>query len=324
MKTKLISLFGCMLLCAACDVTVTDSTDDTSNGGTISEDPVTPPPEEDVFHVGDVQKTRNLPTDYYIKDLMAYTWNDAAQRATVYSSTCKEVDMKLFWKADNKEEYDVTFREFYTRDSIYMSIRSKSYAMYYDANLDLPYPAGLLYQADKVKEYSIDGVVIGDGTYSNVGFINTDCPVEDLDFADEIMNFLKINENDRISYKCNTVTAAGVDIKLVSNKPTSVSYQVAFGDNRCDLTETLRFAYNEEDCNAAYEDFLIDVEDDPTLKFDMNDYSYSLNTESLACIDNLLDDFYMNAPLFKGKQVEKKTSKDFAKLLAQMSKKIRK
>ncbi len=310
MKNKIISLFGSMLLCTACEVTVTDTSSEI-------DEPIDPPkPVKPV--------SLDLPTDYYIKDVMAYTWENGADQATVYSSTCKEVDYRLVWKADNQKEYVVTFYDYPSRDSIEMMIGTASFGMYYDADMSNPYPAGRLYQADQIHEDAINGFIIGYDSYTNVGFINTPCVVEDLDFADEIMDFLKINDNDRVTYNCNTVTAAGVDIKLVSNKPTSVSYTISFEDNRCDLTEALRFAYYEDDCKAAYEDFKIDAEADPTLKFDMNDYSYGLSTESIACLDDLLDDFFMDASLFKGKNVQKRTGKEFAKFLAKMSKKIRK
>ena len=78
-----------------------------------------------------------------------------------------------------------------------------------------------------------------------------------------------------------------------------------------------------EDCEAAYDDFLIDVEADPTLKFNMTDYSYGLSTESISCLDDLLDEFFMDAPLYKT-QKQKPTGRDFAKALAKMSQKIRK
>ena len=307
MKKKLLPLFGSLLLCTACEITVTEV--EPSNP---SSDPV---PQESILS--------KLPTDYYIKDVMAYTWKSGADQATVYSSTCKEVDYELVWKADNKQEYVVTFFDYSSRDSIEMMIGAASFGMYYDADLSNPYPAGRLYQADQINAKSINGFVIGYDTYTNVGFINTACPVEDLDFADEIMDFLKINGGDRVTYNCNSVNAAGVDIKLVSNKPTSVSYSISYEGNKCDLTETLRFAFYEEDCKAAYEDFLIDAEADPSLTFNMNDYSYSLETESLRCLDDLMDDFFMNAPLLKGKNVQKRTGKELGKFLAGMSKKIR-
>ena len=313
MKKKLLTLGFGLLLCTACEVTVTDNIDTGDVNG----------PKE-TFKVGDVQKTRNLPTEYYIKDVMAYSWSNGAEQATIYSSTCKEDNYKLVWKPDNKQEYTVTFFDYYERDSVEIMIGAASFGMFYDADPDLPYPAGLLYQADQANKASINGFVIGENTYANVGFINTDCLVDDLDFADEILNFLEINDRDRVVYSCNSVNAAGVEIKLVSNKPTSVSYNLSYEGIKCDVTEKLRFAYYEDDCNAAYEDFLIDAEKDPTLKFDMNDYSYALSTSDLECIDDLMDEFYMNAPLFKGQNAKKKSSKDFAKLLASMSKKIRK
>ena len=121
------------------------------------------------------------------------------------------------------------------------------------------------------------------------------------------------------------MNAAGVEIKLTSNKPTSVSYNLSYEGIKCDITEKLRFAYYEDDCKAAYDDFLIDADKDPTLKFDMNDYSYALSTSDLACLDELVDEFYMTAPLYKTQGAKKKKSgRDMAKFLASMSKKIRK
>ena len=316
MKKKLLTLGLGLLFCTACDVTVTDTTDN-GDTGTVNE------PKE-TFKVGDVQKTRNLPTEYYIKDVMAYTWNSASEQAKVYSSVCEEQNLKLVWKPDYEFKYTLTFYDYYERDSIYMYVNSLGVEMFYDADMDLPYPAGLLYQADQADKYSINGFVVGENTYTNVGFINTDCLVDDLDFADEILNFLEINERDRVTYSCNSVNAAGVEIKLTSNKPTSVSYNLSYEGIKCDVTEKLRFAYYEDDCKAAYDDFTIDVEKDPTLKFDMTDYSYALSTSDIECIDDLMDEFYMNAPLLKSQNVKKKTGKDFAKLLASMSKKIRK
>ena len=126
-----------------------------------------------------------------------------------------------------------------------------------------------------------------------------------------------------MTYDCNSVNAAGINIRLVSNRPAEVSYAVSYNGYRCDVTETLRFAYYREDCEAAYADFLIDVEADPQLKFNMTDYSYGLSTESISCLDDLLDEFFMDAPLYKT-QKQKPTGRDFAKALAKMSQKIRK
>ena len=312
MNSKLLTLGFGLLLCTACEVTVVDNTD---RGEPMGEP----------FRVGDVQRTRHLPTDYYIKDVMAYTWNSSSEQAKVYSSICEEQNYKLVWKPDYNYEYTLTFYEYYERDSIYMYVNSLGMEMFYDADPDLPYPAGFLYQADQAREASINGFVVGTSTYTNVGFINTDCLVDDLDFADEILNFLEINERDRVVYSCNSVNAAGVEIKLTSNKPTSVSYNLSYEGIKCDITEKLRFAYYEDDCKAAYDDFLIDAEKDPALKFDMTDYSYALSTSDIECIDDLMDEFYMNAPLYKTQGAKKKKSgRDMAKFLASMSKKIRK
>ena len=318
MNLKLIPLTASLMLFAACEVTVTDTESTGGNGGTIGEK------EEPTYRIGEVQAARHLPTDYYIKDLYAFAYDDRRNSATTYTSSCKEVNNALEWKPDNAYDEQITFDYYPERDSIYAVVNGAiRVGLFYDADLSLPFPAGLLYQADQVNEYSVNGFVIGDGVYAHVGFINTSCPVEDLDFADEILDFLKINENDRVTYDCNSVDAAGVKIQLVSNKPTEVSYAISYGSNRCDVTETLRYAYNREDCEAAYDDFLIDVEADPTLRFKMTDYSYGLSTESISCIDNLLDDFFMDAPLWKGDK-SKKTGKEFAKFLTKLSKKIRK
>lgn len=315
MKNKLLILGISLLMFSACEVTVTDTTSDNGGANRVESD----------FHVGDVQKTRHLPTEYYIKDVMAYTWNSSSEQAKVYSSVCEEQNLKLVWKPDYEFKYTLTFYDYYERDSVYMYVNSLGIEMFYDADPDLPYPAGLLYQADQADKYSINGFVVGENTYTNVGFINTDCLVDDLDFADEILNFLEINERDRVVYSCNSVNAAGVNITLVSNKPTSVSYNLSYEGIKCDVTEKLRFAYYEDDCKAAYDDFTIDVEKDPALTFKMEDYSYALSTSDIACIDELMDEFYMNAPLYKTQGAKKKkTGRDMAKLLASMSKKIRK
>ena len=307
MNKKLLPLFGSLLLCTACEITVTETEPSNPSG-----DPL---PQESILD--------RLPTDYFIKDVMAYTWKSGADQATVYSSTCKEDNYNLVWKADNKQEYVVTFFDYPSRDSLEIMINSASFGMYYAPDSKVSFPAGLLYQADQINKSSINGFVIGYDTYANVGFINTECLVDDLDLADEILDFLKIDGRDRVTYGCNSVNAAGVEIKLLSNKPTTVTYSVSYEGNKCDLTETLRFAFYEEDCKAAYEDFLIDAEADPSLTFNMNDYSYSLETESLRCLDDLMDDFFMNAPLLKGKNVQKRTGKELGKFLAGMSKKIR-
>ncbi len=318
MDFKLIPLAASLMFFAACEVTVTDTESTGGDGGRIGER------EEPAYRIGDVQASRHLPTDYYIKDIYAFAFDDKRNSATTYTSSCKEVDYALEWKPDNAYADQLTFDYYPERDSIHVVVNGNArVGLFYDADLALPFPAGLLYQADQVNDYSINGFVIGDGVYSHVGFINTSCPVEDLDFADEILDFLKINENDRVTYDCNFINAAGVKIQLVSNRPTEVSYAISYAGNRCDVTETLRYAYNREDCEAAYEDFLIDAEADPTLKFKMTDYSYGLSTESISCIENLLDDFFMNAPLFKT-QKEKSTGRAFAKALAKMSQKIRK
>ena len=318
MKTRVLPLLGIMLFFAACEVTVTDTESTSGNGGRIGEK------EESTYRIGDVQATRHLPTDYYIKDLYAFSYDDRRNSATTYTSSCKEVNNELEWKPDNAYDEQLTFDYYPERDSIHVVVNgSIRVGLFYDADLAQPFPAGLLYQADQVNEYSINGFVIGADTYAHVGFINTSCPVEDLDFADEILDFLKINENDRVTYDCNSVDAAGVKIQLVSNRPTEVSYAVSYNGYRCDVTETLRFAYYREDCEAAYADFLIDVEADPQLKFNMTDYSYGLSTESISCLDDLLDEFFMDAPLYKT-QKQKPTGRDFAKALAKMSQKIRK
>ena len=308
MKKKLLTLGLVLLFCSACEETVTDSTDNGDDGNMNV-------PKE-TSKAGDVQKTRNLPTDYFIKDVVAYTWASGTKQATVYSSTCEEVNNKLVWKADNKKEYVVSLFDYPSRDSIEMMIGAASFGMYYDADLRNPFPAGHLYQANETNKNSINGFVIGYDTYTNVGFINTQCLVQNLDITDEIMDFFKIGGGDRITYDCNSVNVAGVDIKLVSHTPTSISYSFFYEGYRCDLTETFRFAYYQEDCEAAYEDFKIDAVADPTLVFDMNDYNYGFETYDLRCIDAL----FVNAPFFKGESMRK----EFVKFLVDMSKKIRK
>ena len=308
MKKNLLFFGLCLLFCTSCEETVADSTDNGDDGKAKES--------KETSKAGDIQKTRNLPTDYFIKDIMAYKWESGTKQATVYSSTCEVVNNELVWKADNKKEYVVSLFDYPSRDSIEMMNGTASFGMYYDADLRNPFPAGSLYQADETNKNCINGFVIGYDTYTKVGFVNTPCLVQNLDITDEIMDFFKIGSGDRITYDCNSVNAAGVDIKLVSFTPTSLSYSVFYEGYRCDVTETFRFAYYEEDCKAAYENFKIEAEANPTLTFNMDDYNYSIETDTRRCLYYL----FMNAPFFKGENMQK----EFVKFLADMSKKIRK
>ena len=102
MKNKLLILGISLLMFSACEVTVTDTTSDNGGANRVESD----------FHVGDVQKTRHLPTEYYIKDVMAYTWNSSSEQAKVYSSVCEEQNLKLVWKPDYEFKYTLTFYDY--------------------------------------------------------------------------------------------------------------------------------------------------------------------------------------------------------------------
>ena len=98
-----------------------------------------------------------------------------------------------------------------------------------------------------------------------------DCFAKDI--LPEIRDEFDDAEIGTLSYKnCSEITflEKGV-IKLKDLESDGINFSMSYGDVSCDISVKNRYAVYEEDCKAAYEEFLTDEEADK--KFEFDDYS---------------------------------------------------
>jgi len=310
-----------MLLCTACEVTVTETTpEEPEQGKTIT------PVEEDEYVVGTVQATRGLPTDYLISDVSAFSYDDALYRGYVYTSVCEEKDLRLNWQPDAVQEGTVDFYYVTERDSVNLVLNDMfKVPTYYTADPVLAFPAGMYYQTEMEDKTGITGTIIDDTRYMGALYINTECPLEDLDLADEVFNFFKIEDDGMSSaWNCKSVSIDYMNITLDSIKPQSLNFIIGYMNNICKVDLNLRYAYYEDDCNAAYDEFLDDVAEaegygEAVPEFKMDNYNYEITAPNLDCLDGLVDEF-----MGKTGGDKKKAIKGVKKILGKIANSLRK
>lgn len=75
-----------------------------------------------------------------------------------------------------------------------------------------------------------------------------------------------------------------VSIKIDNFQESSGKIVLSYNKNSCDINFSIRYAYDEEDCNAAYDEYKSDKNAD---EFDFNDYWKSVDY-SYVCISRLV------------------------------------
>lgn len=134
------------------------------------------------------------------------------------------------------------------------------------------FPYGLWVDSETESDNFYDAFSFGEnGEFKKIELYRGDCFAKDI--LPEIRDEFDDAEIGTLSYKnCSEITflEKGV-IKLKDLESDGINFSMSYGDVSCDVSVKHRYAVYEEDCKAAYEEFLTDEEADK--KFEFDDYS---------------------------------------------------
>lgn len=245
------------------------------------QDPPPPPPANE----GAIHATRNLTTDYVTID--KGTFSSSAYMVDVRSGSCKEEGGKLVWSTE--DVMHMTFDYFANRDSVVTNSPEGAESWLY--GIDGQFPYGNYYKADEAFGRVAEGLILGhDQSFKLVNFVDTECPFEDLFIGPYIASEItEANEKD-LNIGCNDAKYRGLTIALGEFTSETFKFNVSFRNKTCNIDVRTRFEFIQEDCNAAYSEYLSDRESgeiEPSVQFDFDENQYAATADD-DCIGDLL------------------------------------
>lgn len=239
---KLILASAAAFALSACTITVTDGEDD--NG------------------VSNGSQSVRAPRGFYSVQKSYYEVDEASRVITVIEPVCEEDRGELVWDRRNGYKYDWKYNVGSNGTVTIIDDEGERQSYDYDGRA---FPVGVW---SGVENEAMRTTVVADDGLMDLGFTyDGECFLRDVfmkemggDFGDlagdedseEIMELLKLDVG------CTRISMFDGDIMIEMNswKNGTMSGHFTYGSNSCDNTITQRYAFNESDCRAAYDDFM--------------------------------------------------------------------
>jgi hypothetical protein len=189
----------------------------------------------------------------------------------------------------------------------------------YYFNVEESFPNGTYYKASTLKDPLVLGFVLDDPYYDDVVFVNNECIFQYFGEMKETFADIAEVRAEFINVKCNELDYGGLAMKYVAHTDTSIDYDVSYGSMVSRVHQGFRYAFNEADCNAAFDEYQKEYEDGETEDlFDFNRYDQRLHADEN--FTDLIIAYNNNAALAKKAEI---SEKDVLKLLRAAGSSIR-
>ncbi|MCF0222476.1 MAG: hypothetical protein HUK19_09300 [Fibrobacter sp.] len=226
---------------------------------------------DDFGGTGDIQ-------GFIPSEINAYTMDNDMNIITLVEPVCEEQKRELVWSRNGGETIEYSYKYDSGKGLVYLGEGTETVQFDYlgssfpkgawrmsDANNEDGefITAGMIFESDKVETgiaYSgkcflkdiYSGQMMGDmGDEEDI-----ESAMESALFKDLVIDCNKMSLGDSLAVNINNWSRKGIEIKYT------------YGKKSCTNTATTRFAYNESDCKAAYNEFKATAKDGDVFEFD--------------------------------------------------------
>lgn len=190
---------------------------------------------------------------------------------------CEVVNGRLVWSKDGGEIYPYLYD--YDKSSGLISVVDDE-----DERMNMEYvgssfPVGSWIAVDEIEGVKASFILESDKNASLVAYYG--CLMESAlgeDVINEDAEYFSVVD-------CQTVDVAGMQLKVKSATTSSMSLEYSVGSVSCPLEINMRYAINEADCKAAYEEYQNDDEAEDEFYFD--EYMEKIISDD-ACMMNMV------------------------------------
>ena len=260
-----------------------------------------------------------LPDDYIIAQMGEFTYEDGNIEIT--TATCTDAANEFVWQkenrlgslnlvSDNTAEFDAK------RDGNKVSYAFKAIA-------GETFPNGVFYRSSSLKDSLVEGFRLEDPYYSEVAFINTQCLFRNFGEMQETLAEIAGVPKTSITMECNKISIQGLEMTYDSHTNTSINYTISYAGKSCPIKHEFRYAYNKDDCSAAFKDYQQEYANGETEEF----FNFELYDQNItACSDfvDLIVDFHTATGLAKSGSDSSLSEKQIKDVLRAIGNRLRK
>jgi hypothetical protein len=260
-----------------------------------------------------------LPDDYIVTQMGEFVYEDGNWEIT--KATCTDYANEYVWKKGNQlgslKAGDNNTAE------IDFDRTGNKVAYNFKALTGENFPSGLYYKSSALKDPLIEGFKLEDPYYNEVVFVNTDCLFQHLGEMQETMAEIAKVPKNTVTMECKKISIQGLEMTYDSHTPTSINYTISYGGKSCPIKHEFRYAYNENECAAAFKDYQQEYANGETNDlFDFELYDQNIS----ACSDfvDLITDFHNATGLAKSASESSLSEKQVKDILRLIGNRIRK
>lgn len=224
----------------------------------------------------------------FVEDLANHEYNKTDSVVTIYLPVCKMNSAgNLVWQeqGESLESKVLLAIKNYnpkTKEAKLQGVQDKESDTYLYQGTKFPY--GLWVEKELDDDVTLDGLILEEkGFFKELELYQGDCIAKD--FLPEIQDELEdLPGFGNFKYKnCSELTFSNGNGLLKINKVfgDAMSLAVSYKETTCDVSISQRYAFYEEDCKAAYEEYLADETTDDKFDFDEYDMSFAGDEECL-------------------------------------------
>lgn len=257
-----------------------------------------------------VNPSKKLPTDYIVTEMGGYDYSGST--LTITKGVCKD-------KANNYDWSTVTQTGSLTKNddgTVTADLGDGAGAHTFEFVGEGSFPNGDYYLSSTLDSALVLGFSLtSPKNYSEVIYPNTDCLFKYFgEMAETFIGIADADASANVVFGCKDLSLGGLKMTYISNDETSVDYTISFGGKSCKMHQDFLYAYSEEDCKLAFENYRQEYESGETKDFfDFNDYDQDIDGEE-ACIA-VMEDYSHAAVLAKQAPVSMRQVKSVLKAI---------
>lgn len=217
----------------------------------------------------------------FYTDKAYFNIDTSKQILSIYTPECKVQKDTLYW-SDGKTGKATTISYKYnsSSQSINLEENKKKLSMKFYGD---SFPYGQWIEPNSESGLVYNGYALhASGKFNYTKYFGDSCLVDNLK---TIHGFLGFKDNEKMEkVSCNTAKYGDVDVIYEKYSAGSSSLKISKGKKSCSVSITPRFKANEEDCQAAYDDYKDAADNSP---FNFDNYSLDISGD-VSCFNDML------------------------------------
>ena len=259
------------------------------------------------------------PDDYIVTQMGSFVYEDGNFEIT--KATCSSYANEYVWKKENQPGLLKAVSD--NSAEIDFGRTGNKVAYDFKAIAGEKFPSGFFYKSSALKDPLIEGLKLEEPYYNEVVFVNTDCIFQYLGEMRETMAEIAKVPKDSVTLECKKISIQGLEMTYDSHTPTSINYTISYAGKSCPITHEFRYAYNENDCAAAFKNYQKEYDNGETDK----PFDFELHDQNIhACSEfvDLITDFHNATGLAKSASESSLSEKQVKDILRLIGNRIRK